>query len=160
MFGDWGKWVEGTGEFRNGRSDRDLSGLVVVTLDVRVVVRLLSQVSKTLLLSYVGLDGVGSATKERAYGQQGIDGPTARRDGPMRVARRDPFGGPPSGRRVVLPQRLELLERETVPLLDEEEYQGGSCEVAPGKDESVSVPDVAGDEGRKEGEPEMERERG
>lgn len=68
----WGRWVEGTGEFRDGRSDRDLSGLVVVTLDVRVVVRLFTQVSKTLLLSYVGLDGVGSATKERANGQQGI----------------------------------------------------------------------------------------
>jgi hypothetical protein len=46
------------------------------------------------------------------------------------VAGRNPFGRVAGGHRVVLPKTLELLERETVALFDEEVDEGGGRKVA------------------------------
>lgn len=73
-----------------------------------------------------------------------------KQNAPMGVTRRRPVARPPSRSRVVLPESLELLERKTSSLLDEEVDDRGADKVATGEDKSIRVADVAGDEGRKE----------
>lgn len=82
-----------------------------------------------------------------------------KQNAPMGVTRRRPVARPPGRGRVVLPESLELLERKSSSLLDEEVDDRGADKVAAGENESIRVANVAGDERREERKAEMRSER-